>query len=312
MDARNTVIITVALMCVSPASMFASGFVHTTATLSQGRDWLSATTVGNKALFAGGYSNPVMSDVVDIYDADTDTWTAATLSVARSALAATTVGSKAIFAGGCADASAGGPSDDVDIYDAHTDTWTTATLSVAHVDLAATTVGNKALFGGGGWYSDERDVVDIFTVVLAGDLNGDGFVGQGDLDIVLASWGGSPPLDPRADTNDDGFTGQYDLDTVLNDWGLGTPAESVPEPVTLLLLSLGGLFFAGRRRQSSKEAAAVELGRRERMTLPEHAPPLRTGLASFDRFAPGGTQAKMLPVSWPAGMSEQSYGETQP
>jgi hypothetical protein len=60
-----------------------------------------------------------------------------------------------------------------------------------------------------------------------GDLSGDGFVGQADLDIVLANWGcggegGLPLLDPRADASGDGFVGQADLDIVLSNWGQGT------------------------------------------------------------------------------------------
>ena len=63
----------------------------------------SATTVGTKAIFAGGgteFPNSPQSDAVDIYDASTDEWSSTTLSMARGAIAATTVGNKAIFAGG--------------------------------------------------------------------------------------------------------------------------------------------------------------------------------------------------------------------
>jgi len=54
-----------------------------------------------------------------------------------------------------------------------------------------------------------------------GDLDGSGFVGQGDLDIVLDQWGnsGGEITDPRADPSGDDFVGQADLDIVLDDWG---------------------------------------------------------------------------------------------
>jgi len=53
------------------------------------------------------------------------------------------------------------------------------------------------------------------------DLSGDGFVGQADLDIVLAKWGWTvDPSDP-ADCSGDGFVGQADLDMLLEDWGEG-------------------------------------------------------------------------------------------
>jgi len=46
--------------------------------LSQARYRLSATSVGNKALFAGGYFSattwPYYSNVVDVYDENTNTW----------------------------------------------------------------------------------------------------------------------------------------------------------------------------------------------------------------------------------------------
>ena len=83
---------------------------------------------------------------------------------------------------------------------------------------------------------------------LAGDLNGDGFVGQDDLNIVLGDWGNMPPGDPRADPSGDGFVGQDDLNPVLADWGQGTPpptfagsslsAAAVPEPSSILLLAM--------------------------------------------------------------------------
>ena len=83
-----------------------------------------------------------------------------------------------------------------------------------------------------------------------GDLNEDGFVGQLDLDIVLAMWGNGPIIpDGRADVNMDDFVGQTDLDYVLGGWGLGTPPTApVPEPATLGLLAIGATMVLRRRR----------------------------------------------------------------
>jgi len=145
-------------------SVFASDLVHTTARLSMARYMLDATTVGNKAMFAGGLGYRV----VDIYDAslgdptDSNAWSTATLSQTAGDLAATTVGNKAMFAGGYLYL-LGGYIDGVDIYDADTDSWSTAALSQPRDALAATTVGNKAMFAGGylGWFKNS-DVVDIY------------------------------------------------------------------------------------------------------------------------------------------------------
>ena len=97
--------------------------------------------------------------------------------------------------------------------------------------------------------------VDTITnaAALDGDLDGDGFVGLNDLDIVLNNWNqNAPPADPRADPSGDGFVGLADLDTVLNNWNAGTPpaagGDAVPEPGPLTVLGLGGAVLLGRKR----------------------------------------------------------------
>ncbi len=84
---------------------------------------------------------------------------------------------------------------------------------------------------------------------LAGDLDGDGFVGLSDLDIILNNWNQTvPPGNPLADPTGDNFVGLADLDIVLNNWNAGTPpVAAVPEPATLALIGLGGLAALRRR-----------------------------------------------------------------
>ena len=84
---------------------------------------------------------------------------------------------------------------------------------------------------------------------FGGDLNGDGFVGQSDLGIVLDWWGKNVAPGVQPDPSGDGFVGQADLDIVLQDWGHGTlSASPVPEPGTIALLALGGAAVIRRRR----------------------------------------------------------------
>ncbi len=89
--------------------------------------------------------------------------------------------------------------------------------------------------------------------LLDGDLNGDGFVGIDDLNLVLSNWNLLVTPDDllSGDPSGDGFVGIDDLNTVLGNWNTGTPpstSTSIPEPagITLFCLSFG--LFACRRR----------------------------------------------------------------
>ena len=118
-------------------------YYYGTATkLSVTRRGLSATTIGNYALFGGGYKEFAMSTVVDAYDTSLTRTIPTALSVARENLAATTVGNYALFGGGDG-------TDDfiatVDAYDTSLTRTIPTALSVARKGLAATTIGNYAL-----------------------------------------------------------------------------------------------------------------------------------------------------------------------
>ena len=111
--------------------------------LSQGRAELSATTVGDNALFGGGYystgSTGGYPRNVDAYNTSLTRSSLSELTSDKFLQAATTVGDYAIFCGGI----------DSDAYSTSLTKTTIEPLSVSRQYLAATTVGNFALFGGG-------------------------------------------------------------------------------------------------------------------------------------------------------------------
>ena len=88
-------------------------------------------------------------------------------------------------------------------------------------------------------------------VDLAGDVNGDGFIGGDDLTVILENWGQSVTGREEGDLNGDLFVGGDDYSEVLTHWGtgvgLGAVLASVPEPTVLLLLSFAWAAVLSRR-----------------------------------------------------------------
>ena len=93
---------------------------------------------------------------------------------------------------------------------------------------------------GTGW-----EAVITGRMPMEGDLNGDGYVGSADLDLVRANWG---QKSIEGDANGDGRVDSQDLDLVRAHWGEGTPV-SVPEPDGILLI-VAVLFAALWNRRS--------------------------------------------------------------
>ena len=91
-------------------------------------------------------------------------------------------------------------------------------------------------------------VVD--SLDLQGDLNGDGYVGLDDLQLILDNWNMTVRDNHPADPSGDNYVGLDDLQPVLDHWNEGTPTSpqaDIPEPTSLVLLGLGtGAFLSGR------------------------------------------------------------------
>lgn len=100
------------------------------------------------------------------------------------------------------------------------------------------------------WTLDYGPSALTLQALVTGDLNGDGFVSQADLDLVLLNWGDTVTAGVAGlgDGTGDGFISQGDLDLVLLNWGDGTPPVlSIPEPATAGLLLMGALALIRRR-----------------------------------------------------------------
>ena len=132
-------------------------YYGTATALRTAKTYLAATTVGNYALFGGGYGLDASAGYVthisqvDAYNTSLTRSTPTDLT-AMSNHAATTVGNYALFGGGTR---SNGVSNLVYAYNTSLTRSTPTALSSKRAVPAATTVGNYALFGGGGTSRNE-------------------------------------------------------------------------------------------------------------------------------------------------------------
>ena len=101
---------------------------------------------------------------------------------------------------------------------------------------------NDPAFGVGNWHRVQAGT-SLISEGMPGDLDGDGFVGGSDLDIIRSFWGQNvtPGNKLHGDPSGDGLVAGDDLDEVRAHWGEGTPPGAVPEPAALTLL-LGAIL----------------------------------------------------------------------
>jgi len=105
-------------------------------------------------------------------------------------------------------------------------------------------------FDNGAIHIDGVSLTALDPTVI-GDINGDGFVGVDDLNLILGAWNATIAPGAAADPSGDGFVGVDDLNLILGNWNSGTPPAEVviPEPTALITLGFYGLgiLLRGRR-----------------------------------------------------------------
>ena len=86
------------------------------------------------------------------------------------------------------------------------------------------------------------------------DVNGDGIVNGQDLTLVASNWlQTGNPATLAGDANNDGVVNGQDVTIIASNWlaigagGGGGAAAAVPEPTTMILAALGGLFLLAYR-----------------------------------------------------------------
>lgn len=150
--------------------------VHTFGSLSISRNYAAVVSYGDKVYFGGGKygsgADPQYTNLVDVYDGITNTWSTLTLSKKRQVGGGGAAGNKVVFGGGIGRTDISGPVylyATVDIFDITTGVRTTGKLSKARSNISVGAAGNKIVFAGG-WYWDmsyntiNSNAVDIYDV----------------------------------------------------------------------------------------------------------------------------------------------------
>ncbi len=131
---------------------------------------------------------------------------------------------------------------------------------------------------------------------LTGDLDGDGFVGITDLNIVLGNWNlNLPPADPLADPSGDAFVGIEDLNVVLGNWNAGTP----PPPGTQATLSVS--VYA-----APAEATATDASNQTAMVTPAHTQTNASATRSLDASSRSAIAAQFFSTNR-SGVADPGY-----
>lgn len=228
-----------------------------TAKLSLARIQMASVGLGNKVVFAGGFTNSLTNngigivDNVDIYDISADKWSTAKLSEARRYISAAAAGTKMVFAGG-ADYR-GQASATVDIYDINTNAWSSAKLSVARFGISAAAIGNKIYLIGGNAGTLVIDIYDTVTNTWSSISNG----------VYLFSQLNTGAIGNKiifAGGNETGLSGisspfYYIFDTETNTWKSGK--LSMTRSYSSSAVSLNKMVVVGNMANNNANTAEI-------------------------------------------------------
>lgn len=208
--------------------------------LSEPRSGAAATSVGNLALFAGGFAFGNESSIVDIHDTATSSWRTARLSTARYAIGAASAGGRAYFGGGVGVSA----SSTLDVYDPATDTWTVLQLPTVRGATAAAAAETTVVFSDG----RHADILDTSTMAWTSttlSLPREGVCATAVQGFVLFAGSSSLTGQDHVDVYDDSIGAAYCVPATAN--STGAPAE------------LALLGFPGAASQGSVHALVTSL-----------------------------------------------------
>ena len=221
------------------------------AELSSPRKYMAAATLGNKVFFAGG-SFWNMSDyeegsnIVDIYDNTTNTWSVQFLSEGRYDLTATVVGQKIYFAGGDRDMRT--ISNRVDIYDGVQGTWTSTQLTTPRASHGSIAFGNKVFWAGGRNTSFYSGGILSGTIEIFDDASGSStFECMIPKAFVNAVKRGDNLLFFPGNYNSNTYSGRtFEIyNTVTNQWSTGVLSSPVFDATVIAVNN--NIYIAGGR-----------------------------------------------------------------
>lgn len=225
---------------------------HGTApSMSTGRYHVSSASIGDYALFAGGYTGSFFN-TVDTYNKQLTKSTATTLSAARYGMGATEIGNYALFAGGIGNSST--YQTVVDAYNKSLTRSKPTALSVARSFMGATTVGNYAVFGGGNDYTSARSaVVDAYNSSLTRSTPT--VLSKSRYQLAAATIG-NYALFAGGDTNANGYTEYYTtVDAYNASLTRSTPTALSVKRTLLAATTVGNYALFGGGSNASRSDA---------------------------------------------------------